>query len=196
MSPKPDDLRVVTSWTNGRKAVVQLVEDRAGHKVIMKTYRPGFFLPMFREYLVTRYVSSRLSIVPRVLAFQPLRKRLCLSFLEGQRVLEWVLQHFGEPGLALSDFQSFHGLATNAKVADAFACFRNSTSHEAQKLKRAVQESYASLHRIGILHGTADPRNVLYDAGRIFIIDFDHARPSLDPGKLDLRALKHWFGIE
>jgi len=194
MSQKPDHMRIITAWTNGKKAEVQLLEDSAQKKVILKTYRPGFLLPMFREYLVTEYVSRKLSIVPKVLAFQPLRKRLFLSFIAGQRVLEWVLQRYGAEGLVLSDFQSFHGLESNEQVARAFSRFRQSGSEEAQDLKRAIMERYRSLHRIRIRHGTTDPRNIIYDGTKAFILDFDHARPSLNPAKCDQDALDCWFG--
>lgn len=187
-------MRVITAWTNGRKAEVQLLEDSAQKKLILKAYRPGFMLPMFREYLVTLFVSRKLSIVPKVLAFQPLHKRLFLSFIDGQRVLEWVLQRYGDDGLVLSDFQSFHGLDTNEQVASAFSRFRYSNSKEARDLKKAIHESYRSLHRIRIRHGTTDPRNIIYDGTRAFILDFDHARPSLNPSKCDLEALECWFG--
>lgn len=194
MLQKPDRWRVITAWTNGRKAEVQLLEDTAQKKIILKTYRSGFILPMFREYLVTTYVSRKLSIVPKVIAFQPLRKRLFLSFISGQRVLEWVLQHFGDNGLVVSDFQSFHGLETNEKVAAAFSRFRQSGAKEARELKKAIRESYLLLHRIRIRHGTTDPRNIIYDGKRAFILDFDHARPSLNPAKCDREALECWFG--
>src|SRR5436309_14949210 len=97
---------IVTSWTNGRKAVVHLLENAYGEKVIMKAYRPGFLITMFREYLMTQYIARRLSGSPRVLGFKPWRKTLFLSYVTGQRVLEWVLERFGDPDLKLADFQS------------------------------------------------------------------------------------------
>ena len=104
MLPKPDELTVVTSWTNGHKAVVHLVENRTGEKLILKAYRPGFTSAMFREYVATRYVARKLSVVPRVLGFRPWRKELYFSYISGQRVLEWVLQRFGD-NVTLSEFQ-------------------------------------------------------------------------------------------
>ena len=197
MLPKPDELTVVTSWTNGHKAVVHLVENRTGEKLILKAYRPGFTSAMFREYVATRYVARKLSVVPRVLGFRPWRKELYFSYISGQRVLEWVLQRFGD-NVTLSEFQSFHGLNppdyVDPHVAEAFARFRQSMSEEARRLKEAIRTSYSSLHRIGILHGSADPRNVIYDQDRVFIIDFDHARPSFNPEKLDYKSLTYWYG--
>ena len=195
MSRKPDDIRIITTWTNGRKATVHLVQNSRGERVILKVYRSGFPVSMFREYLATRYVGSRLSIVPKVVNFRPLRKEIVLTYISGQRVLEWVLGRFGEEGVVLSEFQSFHGLETNVQIARAFERFRQSASEEARRLKQAIRESYASLHRIGIQHGGPDPRNVVYDEARAFIIDFDHARPGLAPAKVDYPTLTRWYGI-
>src|SRR5256885_8634915 len=89
MLPKPDELTVITSWTNGHKAVVHLVEHGNGEKLILKVYRPGFTSAMFREYVAARYVATKLSVVPRVLGFRPWRKELYFSYISGQRVLEW-----------------------------------------------------------------------------------------------------------
>jgi serine/threonine protein kinase len=193
-----NESRAITSWTNGRKAIVQLIENGRGEKWILKTYRPGFALTMLREYLVTRYISRRIPLTPKVLGFRPLRKELLLSYVSGQRVLEWVLERFGDAGLYLLDFQSFHGLDPdhpNPVVAAAFERFRRSTSEDAQQLKQAIRASYAALHRIGILHGSPDPRNIIYGDGRVSIIDFDHARPCLDPAKIDYRSLSYWYGL-
>ena len=195
----PEDFTTLTSWTNGHKAVVHLLATRpAGRKVILKAYRPGFFATMFREYLMTRYISRRLTIVPSVLDFRPWRRELYLSYLPGQRVLEWVLQRFGGGGLALSDFQSFHGLdpphRVDSRVSEAFGRFRQSTEAEVHQVRKALRLSYSLLHRIGIQHGNADPRNVIYDGERVFLIDFDHARPSFNPAKIDNHALQYWYG--
>jgi serine/threonine protein kinase len=193
-----NEFRVITSWTNGRKAIVHLVENNRGEKSILKIYRPGFTLTMLREYLVTRYIASRVPLAPKVLGLRPLRKELLLSYVSGQRVLEWVLERFGDAGLSLQDFQSFHGLDPdhpNPVVAAAFERFRRSTSEDAQQLKQAIRASYAALHRIGMLHGSPDPRNIIYGDGRVSIIDFDHARPCLDPAKIDYRSLTYWYGL-
>jgi serine/threonine protein kinase len=194
---KLDELTVVTSWTNGQKAVVHLMRDRSGAKLIAKVYRPGFFAAMLREYVAAKYVASMLSIVPRVLGFHPWRKEIYFSYIAGQRVLEWVLQRFGH-NVILVDFQSFHGIDpphhVHPQVVDAFARFRRSTSEESLRLKAAIAASYSSLHRIGILHGSADPRNVIYDGEKVFIIDFDHARPSFNPEKIESTSLAYWYG--
>jgi len=193
----PHDLVVVDSWTNGQKAVVHLVKDRSGRELIMKAYRPGFTAVMVREYVVASYVARRLSVVPKVLRFRPRQKELYFSYIRGQRVLEWVLQHFGGTPV-LSEFQSFHGLDAphhvEPRVAAAFARFRQSASEEAHRLKEAVRASYACLHGIKILHGSPNPRNAIYDQDRVFIIDFDHARPSLNPAKIDYKSLTYWYG--
>jgi hypothetical protein len=153
---------------------------------------------MLREYLVTRYISTRVPGTPKVLALRPWRKELHLSYVPGQRVLEWVLERFGDVGLSLESFQSFHGLdpdSPNPQVAEAFDRFRSSTSDEAQQLKGAIRTSYAALHQIGMLHGSPDPRNVIYGDGRVSIIDFDHARPCLNPAPIDYRSLAYWYGV-
>ena len=199
MLPKPDEFSLVTSWTNGEKAVVHLLENSRGERLIMKEYRRGFLDTMFREYLAARYVASRLSVVPKVFGFRPWRKELFFEYVPGQRVLEWVLQRFGDKNILLSEFQSFHGLDpcnyVDPRVAEAFARFRQTTSEEAHRLKHAIKASYSCLHQIGILHGSADPRNVIYDEDRVVIIDFDHARPSLNPAKLEYRSLGYWYGL-
>lgn len=198
MSPKPDALTVVTSWTNGRKAVVYLVEDKHGAKLIRKVYRTGWRHRMFRDYVMTAYVSHRVSITPRVLAFRPWRSEILLQYLPGERVLEWVLSRLGH-NLNLAEFQSFHGLMpphnVDPRVSDAFRRFRESTADDVLQLKTALRASYSLLHSVGIKHGSADPRNVLYDAGRIFIIDFDNSRPSLRPSESDNIELEYWYGI-
>jgi len=200
MSLKLDRLAPVTSWSNGRKAAVYLLQDSDGSKFIKKAYRPGFRSPMCREFVMAAYAASRMTIVPRVLAFRPWRDELFLEYLPGERVLEWVLRHFGPRGLVAADFQSFHGLDpphnVDARVAHAFARFRDSSSDDARQLKSAIRESYALLHRIGVKHGSADPRNLLYHQNRIYIIDFDNARPSFNPAKLDYEDLRYWFGID
>jgi len=194
----PNDFVVVTSWTNGRKAVVHLLENMNGDKVIMKVYRPGFLMTMIREYFMTRYLSGRLSGSPRVIGFKPWRKTLFLSYVNGQRVLEWVLERFGEADLKLADFQSFHGLdpdRLDGRVDRAFRRLRESRSEEARRIKDAIRASYATLHRCYILHGSPDPRNMIYDGDRVSIIDFDHTRLSLDPAKIDYRGLEYWYGL-
>jgi hypothetical protein len=193
-----DEFIVVTSWTNGRKAVVHLLEKSNGEKLIMKVYRRGFLITMLREYFVTKYIASRLSGTPRVVGFRPWRKELLLSYISGQRVLEWVLQKFGDSGLSLDEFQSIHGLDPehpDPRIAEAFSRFRRSTSEEAHQLRQAIRVSYSELHDIGMLHGSPDPRNVIYDSGRISIIDFDHARPCFNPAKIEYRGLTYWYGI-
>jgi hypothetical protein len=155
---------------------------------------------MFREYIATKYVSSKLSIVPKVLEFNPRRRELITSYIPGQRMLEWVLQRFGEPNLSLAQFQSIHGLDpghyVDPRVAQAFTVFRESRSEEALRVKQAIRSSYALLHQIGFLHSSADPRNLIYDGERVFIIDFDHARPSFNPASLDYQALTYWYGLQ
>jgi hypothetical protein len=195
MLQKPHELTVVTSWLNGRAATVHLLANGSGGRVIMKVYRPGFMGKMFRDYAASRYVARRLSIVPKVLAFKPTRREIFFSYVPGQRVLEWVLERFGDKDLVLREFQSFHGLDTNEQVAEAFLRFRQSSSEEAYRLKQAIKKSYLCLHGIGMLHGSGDPRNIIYDGDRAFIIDFDHSRPSFSPAKLECRALTYWYGI-
>jgi len=154
---------------------------------------------MFREFAMTTYVSRRLSIVPRVLRFKPWRREIWLQYLAGERVLEWVLERFGDPNLKTADFQSFHGVDpphnVDPRVALAFERFRATTSGEALQLKHAIRESYRSLHGISIKHGSADPRNMLYHEGRIYIIDFDNARPSRRAEQVDYVDLEYWFGL-
>jgi len=188
-------MTVLCSWTNGKRAVVNLVQNEAGEKYIHKIYYRGHSLWMLREYANAKYLSSRLSIVPRLISFHYWHRELVFSYIPGQRVFEWVLERFGDPGLQLDEFLNFEPMYTDERVTSAFAYFRNSSSPEAINLKQAIKESYGELHRIGFQHGTCDPRNIIYDGQRVFIIDFDHARPGLNPGKYDYPELAQWFGV-
>jgi tRNA A-37 threonylcarbamoyl transferase component Bud32 len=188
-------MKTVCSWTNGEKAVVHLVELHTGEKRIVKIYKPGFVGWMFREYLSLRYVSKRLSIIPKLICFRPSQKELVLSYIPGQRVLEWVLQRFGEANLNVEEFLNFEAMGTDPRIVEAFMRFRLSASEDASKLKQAIKLSYGRLHELGWQHGTCDPRNVIYDEQQAYIIDFDHARPSLKPIKYDYPSLTYWFGI-
>jgi hypothetical protein len=193
-----EEFAVTTSWTNGRKAIVHLLENTKHEKFIMKVYRRGFLLTMFREYFLTKHVARRLPGSPRVLAFRPRRRELFLSYVSGQRVLEWVLERFGDKALSLHEFQSLQGVDPDhpdPRVAEAFRRLRESTSAEARRLKDAIRASYSTLHGFHLLHGSPDPRNMIYDGSHICIIDFDHARPSFNPAKIDYRALEYWYGL-
>ncbi len=195
MLPKRDSIRTLCTWNNGEKAVVHLVEDSNGEKQIQKLYKPGFAGWMFREYLSIRYLSRWLDIIPKLVSFRPWKKELIISYIPGQRVLEWVLEHFGQPNLDLDEFRNFEAMGRDPRITEAFVRFRESSSTEALRLKQAIKQSYARLHGIGWQHGTSDPRNVLYDGRQAYIIDFDHARPSLAPVRNDYPALTRWFGI-
>lgn len=192
---RTDNSRVVSSWTNGRMANVYLVEEESGRRVIRKRYKRRFLLAMVREYLATVYLTHWLDITPRVLSFGLISGELVLSHMPGVRVLEWVLARYGDPDLRIEDFQSFHGLDTNATVAEAFRRFRDCRSPEAVRLKQAISRSYAALHRTWFVHGGADPRNIIYDGERVFIIDFNQSRPSLNPQQFERACLCRWYGI-
>jgi len=189
-----DKSKTLCSWTNGRKANVYLVESTCGTKVILKCYRTRFIATLVREYLCTKYLSHRLAITPKVLGFNPRSRQLILSYIPGERVFEWVLARFGTEGIRIEDFRSYDYLDTCKIVAEAFKQFRSSQLPEALTLKKAIKDSYELLHRTGFVHGSADPRNVIYDGRQVFIIDFDHARPCLSP-KLEYTALSKWYGI-
>jgi len=187
--------KVVRSWTNGRRANVHLVEQESGQRVIVKCYRGRFFATMVREYLFTMYLSRRLDIIPKVLAFKPFSMELVFSYVPGERVFEWVLARHGDDDLRLEDYQSYDYLDTCNIVARAFKKFRDSKSRETVRLKQAIRESYELLHKTGFVHGSADPRNIIYDGKRVSIIDFDHSRPSLKPRTLEYKALSKWYGL-
>jgi len=186
----------ITVWTNGQRAVVKLIESSQGEKIIYKLYRPGNTIWMFREYLNMFYLSRRLDIVPKLIKFHPFRKQLVMSFIEGQRVLEWILIHFGPPDISINDYLNFEEMDTDPIILNALSNFRQSTSDKACALKKAILLSYAKLHALKFQHGTSDPRNIIYDGKQVFIIDFDHARPCFDCVKNDNRALMHYFGIQ
>jgi len=187
--------KTLCTWTNGRRAVVHLVERSDEKMEIRKVYKPGYFWWMVREYLNTRYLGARLPVVPRLIRFRPLHRELVVTYIPGQRVLEWVLERFGGPNLRLEEFLNFEQMGSDRRVLEAFGRFRQSTSREAMDLKREVKCSYAMLHGLKWQHGTCDPRNMIYDGHRVHIIDFDHARPGLSPERYDHPALRRWFGI-
>jgi len=195
MSHTEDRGTVVRTWTNGSKADVDLVSlpDR---RIIRKRYRAGVVprTAMFREYLGLKMLQG-LEFVPSVVEFLPFERQLAMSFLEGQRVLEWVLERFGAPGIDLEFFASFHGLNEREDIKEAFARFRSSTAPEAQRLRQDIARSYTALHRRRVIHGDPSPRNLLYDGKLVYLIDFDHWRPSAAPAKIDGRAIQNWYGI-
>jgi hypothetical protein len=194
MLPKRDYVRIGATWDRGGKAVVHLIECSSGAKLIRKTYNPRYIAWMFRECFSAFYLSRRLDVVPHFVSFRPWRRELVVSYIHGQRVLEWVLEHFGQADLDVSEFRNYDGIQQDVRVMEAFDRFRKSTSAEAIKLNRAIIDSYAKLHGLGWQHGSVDPRNLIYDGQCVYIIDFDHARPSLRPTKYDSPALKGWFG--
>jgi Ser/Thr protein kinase RdoA (MazF antagonist) len=187
--------RSVASWTNGSQAEVHLLEDEEGTRTILKCYRAGKTTVMLRELLALRWLG-RLAVLPRVLDYDLRGRTLQLSYIAGDRVLEWVLDRFGEPGLDLQAFASSDGLETNPAIDSAFRRFRGSSDPEASALKAAITQTYRQLHRTSFVHGDPSPRNIIYDGGRAFLIDFDHTRPSLAPARIDSRALSRWYGID
>ena len=184
------------TWTNGSKAEVDLVSQNGGF-FIRKRYRPGVVpgMAMAREYLGLKALQG-LEFVPQLVTFRPMRRELSISFLDGDRVLEWVLGRYGPAGLDLNSFTSFHGLDERQDIQEAFERFRRSEESEAVQLRQAIGRSYGELHRRHILHGDPSPRNLLYDGRIVYVIDFDHWRPSLTPEKIDGRSLKRWYGLD
>lgn len=166
-----------------------------GTKYLVKRYRRRFLPTMIREIVCLRFLATRLNTVPRLLGIDLLRSEIVLSYIAGERLLEWVLKRCAPPDIQLNQFQSFHGLKTNPVVQDAFEQFRARLDAEILKVKRAIQRSYDELHSVKWIHGSADPRNLIYDGNRVFIIDFDHARPCLHPARKEAPGLERWFGI-
>lgn len=150
---------------------------------------------MLREFLVLSYLSH-LNILPRVLAFHLGRREMVLSYLPGERVLEWVLRRYGDPALDLETFKSVHGLESNPTVDRAFHRFRESQDQESVELKTAIKASYRLLHGKGFVHGDPSPRNLIFNGRAVYLVDFDHSRPSLDPAAVDFKALRRWYGLE
>jgi tRNA A-37 threonylcarbamoyl transferase component Bud32 len=149
---------------------------------------------MLREYFALRCLRG-CGVVPTVLGVSLQRRELLLSHIRGQRLLEWVLERYGPPGLALEQFRSFHGLEGNSVVADAFSRFRKAVDPDSGRLRHAIRSSYLLIHGRHILHSDPSPRNLIYDGNTIHVIDFDHARPSLSPAPLDFRSLSKWYGV-
>jgi Lipopolysaccharide kinase (Kdo/WaaP) family len=195
MWPSFEERDVRKSWTNGDKADVHLVVTPAGEPQILKIYRPGFTAWMFREYLTLRQLFGRSVPVPQLRGFKLFRRELLMSFVPGERVLEWGLREFGGPILNVEEFQNANGLYTDPRIGEAFRRLKESQSPEAAAFRAAVQKSYHQLHALGWQHGTSDPRNVIYDGTTAYLIDFDHARPSLAPARADGKKLDYWFGV-
>jgi tRNA A-37 threonylcarbamoyl transferase component Bud32 len=150
---------------------------------------------MLREWLVLRHLSDRRSMIPRLVELKFWRAQLHIEYIPGERLLEWVLKRYSPPDTDIGNFQNVHGLTTDPIISDAFARFRRCDSCEANSLRLAVRESYAALHALGWIHGSADPRNMIVNDGRVFIIDFDHARPCRDPRSLEWPNLREWYGL-
>lgn len=58
----------------------------------------------------------------------------------------------------------------------------------------AVSAGFKAVHNLHVLHGDAEPRNILYDNGHVMIVDFERAKlPSREPlGLISLnRKRKH-----
>jgi Lipopolysaccharide kinase (Kdo/WaaP) family len=195
MSRRHEFVRSHCTWDNGQKAVVRLMESADGDKLIQKVYGRRFAGWMLRESISIWYLSKSLEIVPRLIDFKPWKNELIMSYIPGQRALEWVLQRFGPSNLDLSEFLNCPSMERDPRIREAFSQFRKSSSAEATKLKESIRMSYAQLHSLGWQHGASNPRNVIFDGERAHIIDFDHARPSLVPGKYDYPELEQWFGI-
>lgn len=195
MSRKHWKARVLESWTNGSMADIYLTQNECGEKAVRKCYRSGFLHALMREYLTLTYLS-RLPIVPRIVQVRILHRELILSYLPGVRVLEWVLKNYGDPRLDLRKYHSYHGLETDQDIDRAFCRFRNSHDTTGSALKGAISSSYAMLHGTGFTHGDPSPRNLIYDGELVYLIDFDHARPSPGPGQIDRRSLERWYAVE
>jgi tRNA A-37 threonylcarbamoyl transferase component Bud32 len=134
-------------------------------------------------------------MIPRLVELKFWRAQLHIEYIPGERLLEWVLKRYSPPDTDIGNFQNVHGLTTDPIISDAFARFRRCDSCEANSLRLAVRESYAALHALGWIHGSADPRNMIVNDGRVFIIDFDHARPCRDPRSLEWPNLREWYGL-
>lgn len=187
--------KVLVAWTNGRRAAAYLLEDEIGRKCVLKHYRPGNLPIMIKEMIALRCLAT-LDVAPQVLSYELAASTLILSYVPGERVLEWVLRRYGDRGLDLAQFSSAHGLSTNEHVQRAFERFRSSTDTQALALREAIVDTYRRLHRVHVLHGDPGPRNIIYDGKRAYLIDFDQTRPSLSPARIEARGLKKWYGID
>lgn len=195
MKLKYDEWDTVTEWTNGSKADVYLIRSKDGARAIRKCYRRRLLRPILQEYVSLRYLAKT-GIVPEILRFSLRRAEFVLSFIEGQRVLEWVVERFSEPDTDLDQFRSFHGLDSNPIVTAAFDKFRNATDEDSVRLRAAIVATYSKFHAAHYLHGDPSPRNLIYNEDKVFLIDFDHSRPSLNPEAIDFIKLSRWYGVE
>lgn len=186
---------VVSKWDNGSKANVSHLRDSTGNEYIRKDYRSGQFLTFCRELAVLKYLGARISCVPLVLRYELAGSTTYLEYVDGERVLEWVLRKFGVGHIDLESYRSFHGLETDEVIGLAFDRFKKSNNPEARKLKKAIASSYRRLHREHFVHGDPSPRNLIFDGTNVTIIDFDHSRPSRKPFEVDGEKLQRWYGI-
>jgi tRNA A-37 threonylcarbamoyl transferase component Bud32 len=184
--------RVIASWEHGRHALVQLVQNDDGNRYIVKKYKFKFWRTMYREAAMTWYLSQRLEFVPKLLHVCVSSNALRLSVVPGTRLREWILEHYAPPGTRSS---SSHLLQSDPVVMAALKRFRTNNDETAVSLKRAITRSYSALHALGWIHGSADPRNMLYDGNKLYIIDFDQARPSWNAVAKESPCLTRWYGI-
>jgi tRNA A-37 threonylcarbamoyl transferase component Bud32 len=195
MSREPETV-VLKSWPFGRKALVSLVQDGEGDRYIVKKYRARYFLTMIREALALSYLAKRHRLIPRLLRIGVFRLDLYISYAEGVRVREWVIDKFVPAGCRDRDQPSPHLLESDPVVMSAFSSFRECKSEESTKLKDAIRRSYRDLHMLGWIHGSADPRNIIYDGTDVYIIDFDHARPCFGPVAKEAPGIESWYGVQ
>ena len=150
---------------------------------------------LIREFLILIYLERKLPTIPKVINIDLKNKTMHLTFVEGERALEWVLKRYGTKGLNVAQFKSFHGLDTNPIVASAFAKLKSSTDKNAKCFKKAIKLAYEEFHNLNFAHGDPSPRNLVYDGKIIHLIDFDRTRLSFNPQAIDRKQLSHWYDL-
>lgn len=180
---------VLRTWQSDY-ADTHLVQLPSGDRLIRKCYRSPFYLYFLRETLVMKRLS-RLSVVPPLRRTGWLSLELEITWQAGPTVLEWILDRHGQD---LAPDSENDGSASEA-TAEALQRFRESGDPADEKLRAAIRNAYADLHESRFMHGDPGPQNLIYEGERVYLVDFDHGRPSADPARLDNLQLAQLYGV-
>jgi len=186
---------ICDSWTNGARAHVELAKlPQYPNKVIVKSFRKGTLIFFINEVVTLSYLRN-IGVTPRILGLNLGKKILILEYMDGERLLEWVLRKCSRQSVDLKDYRNIHGIDTNPVIGAAFSVFQKSKDPEITYVKNEIQKCYRKIHRRKISQGDVRPRNLICRGGSVAAIDFDLALPMARPADRDNVLLMKWYGI-